>query len=72
LALPSIIADTDLIAAIPSRMAQYFSKLDEVELFELPIEVPPWTISLMWSQLSDKDEASRWLRETLQELCRKL
>jgi DNA-binding transcriptional LysR family regulator len=69
LVLLSIIAATDLIAAIPTRMAQYFSKVDEIKLFELPIEVPQWTVSLLWSQLSDKDDASSWLRETLQELC---
>jgi DNA-binding transcriptional LysR family regulator len=72
LALPSIIAATDLIAAIPTRMAHYFSKIDEIELFDLPIEVPQWTISLVWSQLSDRDEANIWLRVALQELCRGL
>jgi DNA-binding transcriptional LysR family regulator len=40
LVLPSIVASTDLVAAIPSRMAQYFSKLDEIEVFELPITMP--------------------------------
>ncbi len=72
LVLPSIIATTDLIAAIPTRMAQYFSKLDEIELFQLPIEIPQWTVSLLWSQLSDNDHASTWLREILQELCQEI
>ena len=63
--LPSIIASTDLITSIPSRMATYFSKLDEIEVFELPIEIQPWTVSMLWSKLTDKDDASCWLRQTL-------
>jgi DNA-binding transcriptional LysR family regulator len=72
LVLPSIVAATDLIAAIPSHMARYLTNLSEIELFELPIEVHPWTISLLWSQLSDRDPGCSWLRKTLEELCRKI
>ncbi len=69
LVLPSIIATTDLITVIPSRMAQHFSGIDEIEVFDLPIDLSPWTVSMLWSSLSDNDEASRWLRQTLQTLC---
>jgi DNA-binding transcriptional LysR family regulator len=72
LVLPSIVAATDLIAAIPSHMARYLANLSEIELFELPIEVPPWTVSLLWSHLSDRDPGCSWLRKTLEELCRKI
>ena len=72
LVLPSIIASTDLITVIPARMAQYFSRVDEIEVFELPIDLAPWTVSLLWSPLSDNDEASRWLRQTIQTLCDKI
>ncbi len=67
--LPSIVASTELIAAIPSRTAHYFSGLDNIEVFELPIKIPTWTVSMMWSKLSDQDDASAWLRHTLQTLC---
>jgi DNA-binding transcriptional LysR family regulator len=72
LVLPSIVASTDLIAAIPSRMACYFSKLNDIEIFELPIEIPNWTVSMLWSKLNDKDDASCWLRQTLQTLCEQI
>jgi DNA-binding transcriptional LysR family regulator len=49
-------------------MAQYFLRIDEIEVFELPIDLPPWTVSMLWSQLSDNDEASRWLRQTIQTI----
>jgi DNA-binding transcriptional LysR family regulator len=72
LVLPSIVASTDLVAAVPSRMAQYFSKLDEIEVFELPIAIPQWTISMLWSKLSDKDDANNWLSQTLKILCQQI
>jgi DNA-binding transcriptional LysR family regulator len=72
LVLPTIIAATDLITVIPARMAQYFSRIDEIEVFELPISLPPWTVAILWSQLSDNDEASKWLRQKLQTLCEKI
>jgi DNA-binding transcriptional LysR family regulator len=72
LVLPTIIASTDLITVIPARMAQYFSRIDEIEVFELPIDLSPWTISMLWSQLSDNDEASQWLRQMIKTLCKKI
>jgi DNA-binding transcriptional LysR family regulator len=68
LVLPKIIATTDLITVIPARMALYFSQIDEIEVFGLPIDLSPWTVSMLWSQLSDNDEANWWLRQTLQKL----
>jgi DNA-binding transcriptional LysR family regulator len=72
LVLPSIVASTDLVAAIPSRMARYFSKLDDIEVFELPIKIPKWTVSMLWSKLNDKDDANCWLRQTLQTVCEQI
>jgi hypothetical protein len=67
LVLPAIIASTD-------------PNIDEVEVSDLPIaQRPPsgidpslWTVSMLWSQLSDNDEDSRWLRQTIQALCEKI
>jgi hypothetical protein len=54
LVLPAIIASTDSI-------------IDEIDVFELPIaqrppcgiNLSPWTVSMLWSQLSYNDKASR-------------
>jgi DNA-binding transcriptional LysR family regulator len=72
LVLPAIIGSTDAIACVPLRMASYFSRLDEIEFFELPIELPAWTVSMLWSKLSDRDDANCWIRQTLQTLCDRL
>jgi DNA-binding transcriptional LysR family regulator len=72
LVLPSIVASSNLVTAVPSRIANYFCKLDDVEVFELPLEMQPWTVSIMWSKLTDKDNAICWLRQTLQTLCNQI
>lgn len=72
LVLPSIIASSDLVAAIPSRTASYFSKLDNIEVFELPLEMQPWTVSILWSKLADQDDANSWLRQTVQLMCEQI
>jgi len=69
LTLPAIVADTDTIAAIPSRLAQQFSDRGRVDRFELPLPMNPWTISMVWSQLSDCDPACQWLRQIIQQIC---
>lgn len=47
LVLPSIITSSDLVTSIPSRIANYFSVLDDIEVFELPLEMQPWTVSMI-------------------------
>jgi len=69
LVLPTIIASSDLIAAVPSRIAKQFTEQSQIDWFELPIQTEPWFISMVWSKLSDQDPAQAWLRETIQQIC---
>ena len=69
LVLPFIISSTDLISSVPQRIASRFASVSNLEIFELPVESDPWTVSMMWSTLTDKDCASVWLRETIKTAC---
>lgn len=68
LALPAILAINDLVATVPYRVAAQLARLHNLELFELPIETEPWTVSMLWSKLAEKDAANAWLRQTLSTL----
>lgn len=72
LVLPSIISLTDLVACVPSLMAAYFIRLGGIEMFELPLEMQSWTVSMMWSRLADKDDANHWLRQALRTVCEQI
>lgn len=69
LVLPFIISSSDLLSAVPYRMALQFARLSSLDIFELPIKAEPWTVSMMWSKLAEKDNANSWLREMLETVC---
>lgn len=66
--LPFAIASSDLIAALPRRIALRLAALCHLTVFELPVKTAPWMVSMLWSQLSDRDEAHRWLRNTIKAM----
>ncbi|MDX2211755.1 MAG: LysR family transcriptional regulator [Oculatellaceae cyanobacterium bins.114] len=72
LVLPFAIASSDLVAAIPHRIALQLAKICQLTIFELPIQTKPWTISMVWSTLSDQDEANYWLRNTIKAIAQKM
>ncbi|OUL17611.1 LysR family transcriptional regulator [Nostoc sp. RF31YmG] len=69
LVLPAIISSSDLVAAVPSRLVAPFVCQGTLEIFELPVQTQPWMISMLWSKLTDQDQANRWLRQILKSAC---
>ncbi|HSM82415.1 MAG TPA: LysR family transcriptional regulator [Nodosilinea sp.] len=68
-ALPTAIATSDLLAAIPSCLERHFLTYYPVEVFEIPLELPSWSVAMAWSQLNDREPASLWLRQIMQTVC---
>lgn len=66
--LPFAIAASDLIAALPQRIARRLANVCDLTLCELPIHTKPWMVSMLWSTLSDQDEANRWLRDSIRSI----
>lgn len=64
--LLSCLRETDLITAIPSCLAT-LAGARGLATFPLPIELAPWTLSLLWLPETRNDPASRWLRDQLRE-----
>ena len=58
---------SDLIATVPARHTQNLRT--GLHSFELPFELPPITISMLWHPRMDADSAHRWLRECLRAVC---
>ncbi|MBE9158501.1 LysR family transcriptional regulator [Nodosilinea sp. LEGE 06152] len=71
-ALPTAIAASDLLAAIPSCLEQHFVKYYPVQCFELPLALPSWSIAMAWSKLKDRDPANVWLRKIIQTISQDL
>jgi DNA-binding transcriptional LysR family regulator len=70
--LPFALASSDLIAALPQRIALRLATVCNLTVFELPVKTKPWTVSVLWSTLNDQDEANRWLRNTIKAISQKI
>lgn len=70
--LPFAIASSDLIAALPRRIALRLAMVCNLTIFELPVKTKPWMVSMLWSALSDQDEANRWLRCSIKAISQKI
>jgi DNA-binding transcriptional LysR family regulator len=66
-ALPSAIELSDLLVAVPSCMATHITQHYSLQTFDIPINLPCWSISMIWNALDDQNLANLWLRKTIQQ-----
>lgn len=58
---------SDLIASVPERHTGNLR--DGMHSFPLPFTMPQFTVSLLWHPRLDADQAHRWLRELVLNIC---
>ena len=56
----SVLANTDLVAMVPSRLVRNNRALQVVEP---PVDVPGFEMAMLWHERSHRDPAHEWLRE---------
>ena len=64
--LPEILRASDMVAILPSRLV---AGMDDLMVFDPPIEVPGFTKVAAWHERTHRDIAHRWLRELLFTQC---
>lgn len=63
LLVPEIVARSDMISALPERLARgYATKL---RIFDPPLEVEGFTVGEIWHERNQRDPAQQWLRDVL-------
>ncbi|MFM0157789.1 LysR family transcriptional regulator [Paraburkholderia sediminicola] len=70
LAVPSLVATSDFVAAVPDELADLFARLANVDVFELPIELPDLTVQQFWHARYHNDAGHRWFRGLVNETLR--
>jgi LysR family transcriptional activator of mexEF-oprN operon len=65
LAVPFVVRRARVITTMPSRLARYFSEAFGLVTSPVPIDIPSFTISLLWHASFDHDPGHRWLRQTV-------
>jgi DNA-binding transcriptional LysR family regulator len=68
LVVPMILARTDLIVTVPSRIADVFAQFGNFKVLPLPLAMPGFEVRLHWHQRFHQDPANRWLREVMTDL----
>jgi DNA-binding transcriptional LysR family regulator len=63
-----IVASSDLIACVPSRIASTMADNDGIRALPLPFEITPLEISQFWHERSHRDEGHQWLRSLIYEM----
>lgn len=60
--LESVLASTDLVAMLPSRLVR---DNDRLQIVDAPVEVPGFEMSMLWHERVHRDPAHQWLRESI-------
>jgi DNA-binding transcriptional LysR family regulator len=66
LLLPSVLAQSDLIAVVPRRAADAVATSGLMR-FELPFATSAWTVDMLWNPAARTDNAGAWLRRIIVE-----
>lgn len=68
MAVPIIVAQTDVIVTVPRRLALAFAGYPNVRLIEPPIAFPQFEIKQHWHKRYHHDQANKWLRRLIADL----
>ncbi|MBI5719591.1 MAG: LysR family transcriptional regulator [Burkholderiales bacterium] len=65
LSIPSLVATTDAVAAVPSTLVDLHPLGRELLVFNLPVAQARFKVVQHWHRRAHEDPASRWLRRTV-------
>lgn len=71
-ATPFVVADSQLIAMIPSTLATRFSHLAKIRLHRPPLEFPSYPVSMAWHPRVHAEPGHRWLRQLIIDAAHKV
>ncbi len=65
LAIPAIVAQTNMLGTVPQRLANHFAQQYGLQIFPVPLDIPPIQVSLIWHKQQDASIGLTWLREQM-------
>jgi DNA-binding transcriptional LysR family regulator len=68
LSLPLVIARSDLLVVMASRVAKAYAEMLPLKIMPPPVKLPTYDPRLFWHERFHRDPANRWLRELYIEL----
>jgi len=64
----NLLANTELIATVPQRIAQMLVRIAKVKSLPAPFKFPMFSIKQHWHERYQRDPANRWLRSMVADL----
>jgi DNA-binding transcriptional LysR family regulator len=68
--LPLVIAQSDLMVVMPTRLAQTFAALVPLKVMPPPMPLPVFDVTAYWHERFNDDAANRWFRRAFVQLFR--
>ena len=65
---PGLVENSDCLLTAPRKFMEHATKRHKVKLFEIPIDMKPFTIKAYWNKSNKNDKANKWLREIIYSL----
>jgi DNA-binding transcriptional LysR family regulator len=72
LSVPAVIASTDSIVTLATRIAKHFATEYALKTFMPPISLDSFEIAMSWSNRMSNDIAIQWLRSELREVAQEI
>ena len=68
LASPAVVAQSDLLATLPERIARHFALLLGLQVLEPPLPLGEMNTSMFWHERMQNNPAHRWLRQQIKQV----
>jgi len=65
---PHVIAGSELIATLPTRIVRHHLEPLGLAMLPTPLDIPRFTVSMAWHERAHHDPGQRWLRDRIAEL----
>ncbi|TAK48933.1 MAG: LysR family transcriptional regulator [Xanthobacteraceae bacterium] len=66
--IANVVAETDLVAIVPQRVAEHFGRAYKLRHLPLPVRIPHFEVRIHWSEQHETNEGHRWMREIITSL----
>jgi len=72
LIVPAVVAATDMIATVPTRIADEAMATLAIKKVQPPFKLPDPNVSMYWHELSHRDSGNMWFRHAILEIAKSL
>ncbi|KAF1004645.1 MAG: HTH-type transcriptional regulator SyrM 1 [Luteibacter sp.] len=65
LTAPMVVAESDVVAVLPARLARRMAGPLSLAVRDVPLDLPGFTLSMIWHARTHRDRAGAWLRDAV-------